>query len=180
MKRIDLRTIPETGQHVHVRFEPGEWQPDEGEDGIVSLAGPLAFEADIQRTGSRFLLNGALQGRVQVRCDRCLETFERDVDARFRTFLALPRGEGREEEVELEEQDLEVDFTTGEEIDLLELVREQVLLELPMKRLCSDDCKGLCPVCGKDLNRGACGCPSETGHPAFQKLKALKPEGEQD
>ncbi len=180
MKTIDLKTIPETGKHQRFRMEPRDWRPTEEADGVVELAGPLMLEADLQRAGSRILLKGHLQGDVRIRCDRCLDTFERHVDTRFQTFFPLPKEGHTDEEVELEEEDLDVAFTQGEELDVLELIREQVLLEQPMKRLCSEACKGLCPRCGKNLNEEPCGCPARSGHPAFQKLEALKSKGEQD
>ncbi|MCF8062775.1 MAG: DUF177 domain-containing protein [Deltaproteobacteria bacterium] len=180
MKRIDLTAIPETGQHYRFRIDPEDWRPVEEEEGAVAPAGPMEFEAEIQRAGRRMILNGHLQGRIRVRCDRCLKRFERDVDTRFRTFLALPKEMGAEAEIELGDEDLEVEFTPEEEIDALDLVREQLLLEQPMKNLCSESCKGLCSSCGADLNEGACSCSSDQGHPAFRKLEALKIKGEQD
>jgi uncharacterized protein len=180
MKRIDLRAIPDTGEHHRVRIDPGDWGSAVEGGGAVTPVGPVDLEADIQRAGRKIILDGHLQGRIQVRCDRCLKPFEREVDSRFRAFLALPKEVGTEAEVELEDEDLEVEFTPEEEIDLLDLAREQLLLEQPMKNLCREDCKGLCAGCGADLNEGACGCASDRGHPAFQKLRALKPKGEQD
>jgi uncharacterized protein len=180
VKRIDLRSIPESGEHRRFRIEPEEWRPADEEEEGVAPAGPMEFEAHIQRTGRKILLDGSLHGRVRVRCDRCLELFERDVDSRFRTFLMLPADLGTEDEVELEDEDMEVEFTTGEEIDVLDLVREQLLLEQPMKVLCREGCEGLCARCGADLNEGPCGCVSDRGHPAFRKLQALKDQGEQE
>ncbi len=180
MKHIDLRAIPETGQQHRFRMEPGDWRPTESEEGVVALAGPLTLDADIQRAGKNIVLKGHLQGVVQVRCDRCLGVFERNVDTAFSVFLSLPGDSDAEAELELEEEDLDVEFPSGEELDIHELIREQVLLEQPIKRLCSEGCKGLCTRCGKNLNEGACECSTESGHPAFQKLKELKIKGAQD
>ena len=178
MTRIDLRSIPENGKHYTFHFEPESW-PSEVEEGAISLDGPLEFELEVQRAGTRkYILTGRLQGGLRIRCDRCLEMFHRDLAISFQTFLALPPEDASEEEIELQEEDLDVAFRIGEEVDVLELVQEQVLLDLPMKRLCREDCKGLCPRCGGNLNQGACGCPEEGGHPAFQKLKLLKTDGE--
>ncbi len=180
MKRIDLRTIPETGEHHRFRIDPEDWRPVEEEEDPVAPVGPMAFEAGIQRAGRKINLDGRVQGRIRVRCDRCLTAFERDVDSRFRTFLILPKDVDTEAEVELEDEDLEVEITPGEEIDVPELLRKQLLLDLPMKSLCREDCKGLCAGCGADLNEGACDCASEPGHPAFRKLQALTLKGEQE
>lgn len=173
MKRIDLRTIPDTGGHHRFRIDPEDWRPVEEEGDPVAPVGPMEFEADIQRAGRKIILDGRVQGRIRVRCDRCLKPFERDVDSRFRTFLILPKDVDTEAEIELEDEDLEVAFTPGEEIDVPELLREQLLLDLPMKNLCREGCKGLCARCGVDLNEGTCDCASEHGHPAFRKLREL-------
>jgi uncharacterized protein len=90
----------------------------------------------------------------------------------FRVYLALPLPEDDDPEeddteIELAEKDLEVDFIRGEEIDLDEIIREQIYLSLPMKSLCSEDCLGLCPTCGSDLNAGSCQCHREQGHPGI-------------
>ena len=179
MTWIDLRSIPENGKHYTFRFDPDSWPAEDEEEGAVSLERPLEVELDIQRAGARkYVLTGRLEGGLRVRCDRCLELFHRDLALSFRTFLALPQEAASEEEIELKEEDLDVAFRIGEEVDVLDIVREQVLLDQPMKRLCREECRGLCPQCGRNLNQGPCGCPQEGGHPAFQKLKLLKNNGE--
>ena len=79
---------------------------------------------------------------------------------------------------ELEEEDMEVDFEKGDEIDLREILREQIYLSLPAKLICHPDCRGLCPQCGINLNEGQCRCTETLGHPGFAKLKNLKIQGE--
>jgi uncharacterized protein len=83
-----------------------------------------------------------------------------------------------EAELELLEEDMEVEFIHGETVDLDAIIREQVYLALPMKNVCREDCAGLCPVCGANLNEGPCSCKKDSGHPAFSKLKFLKIKGE--
>lgn len=179
MTRIDLRSIPENGKQYTFRFEAEAWPSEDEEEGVVSLDRPLEVDMDIQRAGTRkYMLTGHLHGGLLVRCDRCLELFHRNLAISFRTFLALPREAASEAEIELQEDDLDVAFRMGEEVDVLDIVREQVLLDQPMKRLCREGCKGLCPRCGRNLNQGPCDCPEESGHPAFQKLKLLKNDGE--
>lgn len=73
---------------------------------------------------------------------------------------------------------MSVVFISEKEIELDEIVRSEIYLALPMKFLCKEDCKGLCPVCGKNLNRERCNCQKMTGHPAFLKLKELKLKGD--
>ena len=89
-------------------------------------------------------------------------------------FLSLPPSDAEKSELELSEEDMSVDFIMGDEIDLDEVVREQIYFSLPMKSLCREDCRGLCPVCGINLNKEECKCRREIGHPGFSELKKLK------
>ncbi len=117
----------------------------------------------------------AWRGGGTVRCDRCLESFHHDLDSGFHLFLqesaSGPKGET---EVELLDEDMEVEFISGDQLNLDEIVREQVFLSVPMKSVCRETCKGLCPECGANLNHEKCKCLKGSGHPAFQKLKNLK------
>jgi uncharacterized protein len=81
---------------------------------------------------------------------------------------------GDEEEVELAEQDLVSAVFSGDEIDLLPEIGEQVALAVPLKPLCSEQCKGLCPLCGADLNTAECGCSREPVNLKFAALKDFK------
>jgi uncharacterized protein len=96
------------------------------------------------------------------------------VDAAF-DLRYQPHAENKGEgEREIEEDDLTTAFYQNDEIDLEQLMREQFYLALPMKPLCSDDCKGLCSMCGTNLNRGTCECKREFEDPRFAALKELR------
>ncbi len=178
MMTVDLKDIPEEGARYTYRLEERWSILEERGETALALDSDLGVDIEIHRPGARFVLTGRLDCGLLARCDRCLEQFHRDLSSSFRTSLALPGEYESEAEIELGDDDLEVEFRQGDEIDLWEIVREQILLEQPMKWLCSVDCKGLCPKCGANLNHGRCGCREETGHPAFQKLQALKIKGE--
>jgi len=171
---IDLRTLPLGPRTFEYVLERDWWHSEEFEDHLLGLDSPLDVRLGIYPAGDKYVLDGKLKGGVSVLCDRCLGSFHRDLSAVFRLFLALPLPESDEVEVELHEEDMAVDFLRGEKIDLDEIVREQVYLSLPMQLLCSEDCKGLCPQCGTNLNKGTCKCSREVGHPGFSKLKNLK------
>jgi uncharacterized protein len=91
----------------------------------------------------------------------------------------LPRAAGQdeaqEEEVELTDRDVVVGYYEADQLDLGEVVREQVLLALPLKPLCREDCRGLCPTCGRNRNQFPCGCPppEEPGDPRLVPLRKL-------
>ena len=175
---IDLRTI--TAPHREFSFEltPGWWRSEGPDDPILGLDGPVSVSATLARLGTKFVLEGRVSGRLKVPCDRCLETYSLPVDASFRLFLVLPPAGEDAEEIELTEEDLATDYITTNEIDLAELVREQIYLSLPMKLLCREDCRGICPRCGVNLNEAACRCKEDRTNPAFAKLKTLKIQGD--
>ncbi len=171
---IDLRTISRGARHFDFTFEPGWWRDIGPYDQVLGLDCPLEVHIDISKAGDKFVLDGNLKGRIQVRCDRCLEPYHDDLESNFRLFLMLAPKDMGESEIELSEGDLSVDFIVGDEIDSDEIVREQVYLSLPMKTVCKEDCSGLCPLCGANLNMGRCECRGERGHPGFRKLKNTK------
>jgi uncharacterized protein len=171
---VDLKTILTAPRHFDFTLEPDWWQGDEEDDQILGLDSPLAVQITISRAGSKYVLDGRLSGRLRLRCDRCLEPFYDDLSSDFRLFLSLPPSDAEKSDLELSEEDMSLDFIVGGEIDLDEIVREQIYFSLPMKSLCREDCSGLCPLCGANLNKEECKCRREMGHPGFSKLKNLK------
>ena len=175
---IDLTTISEGARRFQFVLEPDWWRSEAQRDQILGISAPVQVKLEIYKAGDKYVLDGDLRGGLHVVCDRCLEDYHRELRTTFRVYLALPLPAEDDAEIELAEKDLEVDFIRGEEIELDEIIREQIYLSLPMKSLCSENCLGLCPRCGSNLNAGDCQCDPEQGHPAFLKLKNFKIEGE--
>jgi len=143
-------------------------------DDVYRVVEAVKLRMDIQKTGERFRLSGGVSTVLQLACSRCLEPFPSPIDASFDLVYhpqTLNAGEG---EREVEEEDLATAFYHNNEIDLGQLMREQFYLALPMKPLCAEDCQGLCPNCGTNLNRGACDCRREWEDPRLAVLKTLK------
>ncbi|HEY1908093.1 MAG TPA: DUF177 domain-containing protein [Myxococcaceae bacterium] len=146
--------------------------------------GPALLHVKLQKTGSGVLLRGSTEVPVQTPCRRCLTDVHLRVPVSFtlslvsQAALAGDSDHGDDEEAErggsfpLERADEEV--FDGKTIDLDPLVREQVLLALPMHAVCRDDCKGLCGQCGKNLNEGQCGCARTQVDPRLAALKNIK------
>jgi uncharacterized protein len=155
-------------------YAPGELATDtEG----FAVAGPVSLAFDIEKDKDRFRLAGRVQTTLVLPCSRCLEGFEQDVDAPFDLrFQPKDTATTVESERELGEDDLAAAFYENDEIDLELLMKEQFYLALPMKPLCRDECRGLCALCGANLNRGTCGCSASWEDPRFAALKALKKE----
>ena len=175
---IDLRTIPHGSRRYEFSFKPDWWHSDTQNDQVLALEGSLKVKITIYNAGDKYVLEGSVSGGFQVRCDRCLEPYHRELRTVFKAFLALPLQQADRTEVELMEEDMEVGFIIGEEIDLDVIIREQIYLALPMKSVCRENCPGLCFTCGTNLNTGDCNCHKEQGHPGFLKLRNLKIKGE--
>jgi uncharacterized protein len=129
-----------------------------------------AVTADVARSGSRFDVKVRAQGEVRAQCHRCLEPFVLGVQVAFE--LVLHRG-GRSP---LPERGEEEDFVTisvvGEALyDIFPRVREALILEIPIKLLCREDCRGVCRKCGANLNDAECACGPEPGDPRWGVLR---------
>ena len=144
------------------------------EGDIFAIVAPADLAFDIHKDKDLFRLAGRVITTLELSCSRCLEPFTLPVDAVF-DLRYQPRatntGEG---EREVEEDDLTTAFYDNDEIDLGQLMREQFYLSLPMKPLCREDCRGLCPQCGTNLNRATCGCTPAWEDPRLAALRGLK------
>jgi uncharacterized protein len=136
------------------------------------LTEAVAVELSYYRSGMDVVFAGALKAPAEATCARCAEQFATSCARSFR-FVLAPKAVG-EPDGDLRAEDLEFSFYEGEEIDVSPLIREQVLLALPTRPLCKEDCRGLCPQCGANLNREACGCAVAAQDLRFGILRTLK------
>lgn len=136
----------------------------------------VSVKAEVTRTGSRYLLEADVDCMVGAECSRCLEPFEHRVETAFQ--LVFQRGEGVTVPEGIDEDDFILLTQTGEySYDIFPRLKEAVLLELPIKYLCREDCAGICSGCGADLNSGSCSCGREEGDPRWKALRnVLKDE----
>ncbi len=168
---IHLKELLLGPRHVDLRLESNWWGRGDPNHQVLGLDGPLQAHLTLFRTGERCFVDGEISGRIWAVCDRCAESFSHGVESRFALILVPMPTEPLAGEIELSEEDMLVEFLTEEEVEIDHLVREQVYLSLPVKFLCHEGCKGLCPACGANLNRETCRCEREIGHPAFLRLK---------
>ena len=132
---------------------------------------PVSLAFDILKDKAHFRLTGGVQTTLELPCSRCLEPFTLPVNAAFDLRYQPHTTNTGEGEREIEEDDLSTAFYDNDTIDLGQLMREQFYLAVPMKPLCREDCQGLCPVCGTNLNRGACSCKRGWEDPRLAVLK---------
>jgi uncharacterized protein len=170
---LSLRSLQDTHEHFDKRYEPSLFPPAEGDLFRVVSPVTLSFDVDRQEPG-RYRVAGHLTGEIELECSRCLEPFTLPVVADF-DLRYVPRTENSGEgEREVEEDDLATAFYDEDQIDLGHLIMEQFQLALPMKALCKDECKGLCPNCGTNLNTASCDCNAKWEDPRLAALKNLK------
>ena len=173
MLTLDLSRIRQAQERFEREYSP-ETLPAEADDYRVVV--PVALAFDIFKDKQQFRLSGRVATTLELPCSRCLEPFAWPVDAGF-DLRYLPQSAATAEgEREIDDNDLATAYYRDDEIDLGQLMQEQFYLSLPMKPLCSDDCKGLCPVCGTNLNRGTCDCNTQWEDPRLAALRALKKE----
>lgn len=164
MLQVSISRIPEQGLDVDevVNGEILAIDPEE-----LTTEGIGRFKAHVERSdGGSLHVRGHLNLKTSGPCARCLADTPLVVDQELDLFF-LPESPALseyddEEGAELQDRDLVVTFYKGDVLDLTGMVREQVLLAQPMKRLCREDCKGVCPTCGADRNLKNCGCAKET------------------
>lgn len=169
--RIELENLEGgKGDFAHV-YNPDELNPV---DERVKLTAPTEVNGKIRLAGNEVFVNGHVETRAQVECDRCLKPIELPVNADFE--LEYISGSEYESSgvAELTEAEMSVSVFDGNAIDVDEIVKEQILLAVPTRMLCREDCKGICPQCGVDRNTGECNCVTEDIDPRWAALKNLK------
>ena len=158
------------GDFAHV-YQPDELNPV---DERVRVTEPVSVKGRVRLSGNEVFVNGHIDTRAQVECDRCLQPVELPVSADFALDYITGSEYESSEGAELTEAEMSVSVFNGEAIDVDEIVKEQVLLAVPTRMLCREDCKGICPECGIDKNTGECQCVTNDIDPRWAALKNLK------
>lgn len=156
-----------------------EWLKDAlGDDLFPNQAAHLQVETTAQMNGDEVLVRGQGEAKLSLCCSRCLEEAPQEISFSYDLLFAPRAKEPKPKngaEILLQPEELDVDFFDGEEIDASDVAREQLVLALPLYPLCKEDCKGLCPTCGKNLNEGACACkPEQTIDPRLAKFAHIR------
>ena len=173
--QISIKSIPETGRELSLDLGQ-EWfdRWREEDPGLEFSQGAMRGTVSLAKHGRDILVRGHLEGRLALSCGRCLEPFTTPLETAFDLLLVpAPQGAAPEEE-ELSAAELDLDFYSGETVDLEAIIREQIILMAPLKPLCQENCRGLCPACGADLNRETCSCPAGKSDSPFAALAKLK------
>ena len=178
--QFDLRQLGRKGsgtlrdEHLERTFQASDFAAAIGPDEEYTVAAPVHLVMDVHKDGEAYRVTGRVTTRLRLECGRCLEPFESPVDSPFELRYVPEALAGAEEnEREVGEDDLTTAFYREDAIDLGELMHEQFVLALPMKPLCSEACKGLCPQCGTNLNKGTCECKPTWSDPRLEGLRGI-------
>jgi uncharacterized protein len=175
--RIDIRELEEgpitlTGE-VPLRdlnFDPAE----------IHVLGPIVVKLTAEKRAQRIRVRGRFAVDVEVPCARCLDPVRVPLVSDFDQFYQSNAEQQLVGEIVLNERDTEVGFFNGDFIEVSDIVREQILLALPMKPICREDCKGLCPHCGRNRNAEACNCQTSSADPRLAPLLKIKDQMQSD
>jgi len=168
---ISLVRMPPDGLIFKHQYKAGEI--DTREYGF-ELEEPPLVDGRVTRAGLDMRLRGEIKARISAPCDRCLKEITIPIEIPFDLFYApADPGEGRPGEHELRQRDLDFAVYEKDQIDLDGMVLEQLELSLPSRVLCREECRGLCPQCGADLNVEQCDCKTPPD-PRWQALADLK------
>ncbi len=147
-------------------------------DADVRQVSPLRAEGIaelLENTDGEVRIKGRLSVVMESDCDRCLGLARFSLEnAPFDLFYRPSSSLAREEEVAIDEGEAEIGFYQGGGLELEDVLREQILLLLPMQRVCREDCEGICPICGRNRNESHCDCHLETVDDRWGALRSLK------
>jgi uncharacterized protein len=168
-------------KEMEVRKLPFEqvWQPGEIDfsDSATTQTAPLTATGVAEllpHTGGEIRVKGRVKTAMEAECDRCLGRASFPINAPFDLFYRpVETAPAEEEEVAIDEGEAEMGFYEMPGLQLEEILREQVLLQLPMQRVCSEACKGICPVCGVNRNETSCHCEARTADDRWNALKDI-------
>ncbi len=165
--KISFSDLTEALSRFHFEESGSELELPEKE---ATLSGPARVDITVLKSGTELIFEVSVNTSIQLECARCVKNFSLPVQANFRFILLLD-----DKRAGLDTGDEDYTFLSSQEnsYDLAPRVRDAIILSVPLKPLCMADCKGLCPVCGLDLNYENCNCRREEVDPRWSRLKDL-------
>jgi uncharacterized protein len=168
---IDIEDIGVEGLIIDIVKSPSFFDFDDRDFKIVH---DVTINCSLSRSEHDVYLKGKVSTTLKFRCSRCIDNFIEDIDTEFSAEYIPEKKEYHKEEIELGESDLNVYYYEGGRLDIFPSVMDQILLSIPIKPLCNENCLGLCPHCGQKLNIHKCSCKEEDGDNRFSILKRIQ------
>jgi uncharacterized protein len=168
---LDVKDLAVRKLRIRKRYAPGSIDYHTAE---FKQTEPLEVTATAELLDGQIRITGALETKIELVCARCLEPVIEDVNRTFDLFYRPVTKVLKPKEDRLKDDDTEIGFFEGEGLFLADVLKEQVLLALPLKVICRSDCRGLCPGCGANLNHEECRCETHATDPRLAPLARLK------
>lgn len=177
---IHLTEIPDEGLDITEEVQPDELELTTEE---AVLREPISLSVNLIKAGAHVHAEGAMEGTFIWECVRCLKPYDKAMHIPFIAEYRVPdsstKSRGRvmkdrrqdSSDVESVDQDDDAYVCTGDQVELADMLREHIILSVPMQPLCHEQCRGLCPVCGRDRNEELCSCVEETQKNPFAILQ---------
>jgi uncharacterized protein len=174
--KISVDEVPQSPKEVHFSESLDQLNQTYRQSKNRDFRFPSHLNVDLvyYRSGQDIFFSGRFDGRFTGCCGRCLEAYNFTLDTEFEFVLTPHSSKTVRRAEELRREDLGLSYYSTDEIDLAPLIAEQVMLALPTRPLCSDNCRGLCVSCGVNLNRETCSCSTTAGDPRMAIFRNLK------
>jgi len=167
---IEVKNLDNNGYHTHHILAASAI---DSKDELFELKDDILFECEADGNKYKVQINGEVSATVELACDRCSQRFEKKIGNKFRvTYLPVEYLPVTREEVRIYEKELDVAYYSDGIIELQEILHEQLILLIPVKKLCNENCKGICSWCGCNLNEEQCNC-HEVPDGRWEPLKKL-------
>jgi uncharacterized protein len=168
---IDLNDLDGRSRSIDLQIAPNDFELAAEQARLIS---PVQLKCEIERSEPRARVAGKVSAKFEIDCTRCLEPVSFPLDINFDVEFVDQEHFGSNGEHEIDPANLSVNSLEDGRLDLNELVREQLFLNLPEQVFCKEDCKGLCEVCGVNRNSENCHCEADDVDPRWSALKDLK------
>jgi uncharacterized protein len=171
---INFDDIPDDEEYVFDLLEKLDYFKVDPEEGV--LRKDVHVQGSLSKVGREVILKGSVSTEMEMVCSRCLEPVDYEVRSKVSSrYVPGQENDSLDSDVELHASDIEVEYYTGDRIDLTQAVYDQIMLSLPLARLCREDCQGICPQCGINRNKKNCQCSDKDSvDPRLAVLKTLK------
>lgn len=168
---IELFSVKDSPHKFEFSLSPAEIELEQEN---VKLIETVKITGELAKGIAQVDVGGVIDAKAEIECTRCLQPIEKKLEIPFKATFIAPEDLTKEKESELNESDLDVSVYENDKIDMTELVREQIILNLPEQIFCREDCKGLCAKCGENRNLIDCKCEEKEIDPRWSALKNLK------
>lgn len=168
---IDLFGLENSPHEFEFSLAPSEI---ELESETVKLKDKIKVQGNLTKQTAQTDVEGKISAQVEIECTRCLQPVEKKLEIPFLVTFVAPENYTEEKESELRDEDLNVSILESSQVDLTEIVREQILLHMPERVYCRENCQGFCQKCGANLNLINCNCEEKEIDPRWAALKNLK------